>query len=152
MPLSEEQLEAWGHHFEAKAALHGTNFWAWWERNPHLHSQSRPHSQTSTGLLTPTHEHDIAQPITYDLSGPQRPTFAWLSNSPCMLTPDRETPEMYEEPGEQRATPDMDLEDIDSFDDPPDRNLRSQTQAYGYWCFFELRWNGRRAKPTPIRG
>lgn len=156
MPMSEEQLKAFGRRVEAKVALHGTDFWAWWARNPHLHSQASSRSQTPTGLLTPTHDdHSIAQPTSFDTPRPQRFNLAWPSSLPRMLTPDRETPDpVYEEPGEQMATPNLDekvdSEDCGPSDDTPDRILRSQAFRYRY--FFELRWNGRRAKPAPIRG
>ena len=155
MALTEEQLDAWGRHFDAKIALHGTDFWTWWARNGHLYSQASSRSQTPTGLLTPTHDdHGIVQPIRFDAPRPQRLNLASSPNSPHMLTPDREIPELYEEPGEQIATPNLDggldSEDGGPADDTPDRILRSQGFRYRY--FFELRWNGRRATPAPIPG
>ncbi|KAL8832828.1 MAG: hypothetical protein Q9191_000012 [Dirinaria sp. TL-2023a] len=155
MPMSEEQLEAFGRRVEAKVALHGTDFWAWWARNPHLHSQASSRSQTPTGLLTPSYDsHSIAQPTRPNSPGSRGVNLAWPSSWPHMLTPDRETPEVYEEPGEQIAAPDFDdgedSEDGGPSDDTPDRILRSQAFRYRY--FFELRWNGRRAKPAPIPG
>lgn len=138
MPMSEEQLEAFGRRVEAKVALHGTDFWAWWARNPHLHSQASSRSQTPTGLLTPSHDgHGMAQPTRLEDPGSRGFNLAWLSSWPHMLTPDRETPEVYEEPGEQIATPNLDdgveSEDCGPTDDTPDRILRSQAFRYRYF-------------------